>query len=275
MAATETNALMSLDSAIRDICAYLGDDLSERYYIKVARVLKHVMYQLNIHVTPTVKSVPLAVTANFTAQLPDDVDVITKVGVCCSNGSLKLLGRNDALTLKAEEQFFQCCSCNTEPIDCHCQEMEHKCDSCTFHNLTDNLGDDFSFGIGSGAIGYQYLYGYTPQQFTDTGYYRHDVESGTLVLSGGCQVKDGSMIICEYSASLSIQGYQLIPRKMYLTLQHRVAQQIKMNNSPSAANLELDLFRREYDMLKRTYHTYTLEDFIAALRGGYKSSPKR
>lgn len=267
-------ALMSMDEMARDICAYLGDDTASKLYVKVVRTAKHVLHQLDMFVSPAVKSVPVAVGENMTAMLPGDVEFVSKVGVCCANGRLKVLGRDDSLCTPPNEKFFKCCDCSNEQSGTTTQGAAC-CEACTFHNIhgSENFPIPSSWDWIGGS---RYFYGYTPKMFAEMGYYKHDIPNGRLIFSGGCDVCPGSIVVVEYASSLSIEQYQMIPRKWYFTVQHRVAHQIKMNNSPGAAQEEDRLFKREYDMLKRTYQSnYTLEDFVSALRGGYKSSPKR
>ena len=265
--------LMSLDELIRDVCSYLGDETASKLYIKVARVAKNVLHQLKLHASPVVKSIPIKVENNMTGLLPNDVEFITKVGVCCG-GKIKLLGRKDDLCMPLDEKFFKCCTCDNEEATAN-EQGASCCDACRFHNIEGNAGFSFAnapFGVN---VSPRYFYGSTPQMFTDLGYYRHDPASGVLVFSGGCDVNPGALVIAEYSSSMSVAEYQLIPRKWYFMVQHRIAHQIKANNNPNASELELKNFRMEYDMVKRTLHNYTLEDMVSALRGAYKSSPKR
>jgi hypothetical protein len=262
---------MSADELIRDVCAYLGDDKAERYYVKVARQLKHALFQFNIHLNTNIKSIPITVNANMTANLPNDVVVVAKVGVCCSNGKIQLLGRNDSLCAPKEEEFLKCCTCeneeSTSTTPCCSQNTPNCCDACTFHNM--EFSGTFPWGLP--GLAPRYLYGYTPQMFQELGYYRHDQATNLLIFSGGYNLCAGSVVIVEYQGATTGEEYQLIPRNWYYTLQHFIAYQL--SGAKDEANWRQ--FKIQYDMVKRTLHNYTLEDIVSALRGTYKSSPKR
>lgn len=264
-----------LDTVVRDICLYLGDVDSKRLYVPVSRMLKHALNEMEIHMSPTVKSVILPVLQDMTVDVPNDIEAITKVGICCG-GEIQIIGRNDKLCLPEKEKFFQCCDCdktantNTQGEVDMCNS-NCSCDACTFHNVVPSA----IFNGWDGFWEQPYLYGYAPKMFVDTGTYRYDIPSGKIILSGGCKVQPGSSIVLEYSASITDDKYQLVPRKAFNTLKHRVAQDLKSNADPNGAEWEHRHFKKEWAMLKRTYDTFTLEDFLAALRGGYHSSVKR
>lgn len=261
------SAFMTLDEMARDICSYLKDHTATRLYVPVMRVLKHALYQENIHLSPSIKSIPVVVGDNMTALLPNDVVLVTKVGVCCSNGKLKVLGRDDTLCRPTEEDFFQCCTCDNESAETTTTGAAC-CPACTFHTPEFNS----SFPWYGDAPAPRYMYGYSPKMFAEMGYFRHDVENGVIIFSGGCEVQPGSVVMVEYKSALSVEAYQLTPRLWYFTMQHRVAQQL---TSGGEKNQEMKLFRMERDMVKRTIHPFTFEDIIAALRGGYYPAPKR
>jgi len=271
----ENRASFTADTVIRDICLYLGDVQATRLYVPVARFLKHALGEVNIYMTTSIKSQVLGVQNNMTVELPNDVEVVCKVGICC-HGEIQIIGRNDKLCLPTTENFFQCCDCDKKTnehgvVDMTSCDDSCACDSCTFHNVITN--DVFTWVDSFGS--HPYLYGYAPKMFTDTGTYRHDIDANILVLSGGCKVQPGTSIIVEYKSGMTDEKYQLIPRKLFNTLKHRVAQNIKANSQPQAAEWEGRQFRNEWSMVKRTYQTYTLEDFLAAFRGAYHSSVKR
>jgi hypothetical protein len=107
------------------------------------------------------------------------------------------------------------------------------------------------------------------------GTYRLDERNNRLIMGDGYDVCPGAEIVVEYNAALSDDQYDLIPKKTVPTLMYKTASMIKADKNPNASRLEFQNFKIHYRQLKKTFDTYTLEDLVAALRGTYKSSPKR
>ena len=260
----------TFDQVVRDICSYLGDDTANELYIKVARFLGRALEQLNLHMIPTIKSTFLTIGDNMSADLPNDILTLSKVGVCDHKNEIRLIGRNDKLCLPEKEPVFNCCDCKEETDSSGKSVKSPGCNSCTFHNV-----------IGSAVQldGYifdnvNYLYGRAPVMFKN-GTYRYDESNNRLIFGAGCDIEVGAKILVEYNSAMDSREYQLIPRKAYMCLQHRVAFLVQSERNPQKAEFNFRKFRIEWDMLKRTYATYTLEDFLASLRRGYFSAPKR
>jgi hypothetical protein len=276
-----SESFQTFDATVRDICAYMGDDEAKTLYIKVARFLRFAVEEMNLYLfVKNVKSVILKVNANMTADLPRDFQTLSKIGVCCGNGKIRLIGRDDSLCVPGPEKIFDCCDCSkgvhTEE---DAPEANCGCSSCdaasTFHNV-DGFKDSF-FGsrFFNGTANYvPYLYGYTPKMWRN-GTYRLDERNMRLILGDGCDTRPGSEIIMEYNSSLSDDEYDLIPKKAVPTIMYKTAAMIKTNSNPNAAAYDMNQFKIHYRQLKKTYSTFTLEDFVAAIRGTYKSSPKR
>lgn len=279
----EPMRFQSFDHTVRDICAYLGDDTAKTLYVKVSRFLRLAVEELNLYLfVKNVKSVFLTVGDNMTIDLPDDLQTLSKVAVCCKDGRLRFIGQDNHLCPPKDQPLFECCDCSKgvppEKIDddVAVKEPGTCCAACTFHNVDGYSGSHFSRLFGELPFAYagRYLYGYKPQMFRN-GTYMFDEANHRLVLGNGCDVRPGSEILVEYNAALDSDDYDLIPKKAVVTLMYKVAHSVKMAKNPNAAQLEFQMFKRHYRQLKKTYQTYTLEDLVGAIRGTYRSSPKR
>jgi len=276
----DANAFQSFDSTVRDICAYLGDDEAKTLYIRTSRFLRMALEELDLYLFVSgVKSTFLKIEDNMTVNLPKDFQTLGKVGVCCNNGSIRLIGRNDDLCPPSEQPLFDCCDCSKgvkevgESVSA-VDGGEACCSACTFHNVDGTSNSSLGRYYGLSTNYYSYLYGYTPKMFRN-GTYRMDEGNWRLILGDGCDTRPGQEILLEYNAAMSDDKYDLIPRKAVPTLMYKTAHMIKMNNNPNAAMAEWSFFKKHYQQLKKTYQTYTLEDLVSALRKGYKSSVKR
>lgn len=256
---------ISFDNAVRYIAAYLGDRKAEKLYMDVSRFLPTALDQLDLHIFDTIRSVSLPINDNMTVDLPNDMEMLTKVGVVCGDGGrLRVIQKDDSLLFKEDQPIFKCCDCKEdETLDEHAG-----CDKCSFHNYS---------GIGhyGDQISVNYLYGYTPD-IRKYGVYRHDVKNNRLVVGGGCgDLAPGKMVIVEYKTSLQEKEYILFPKKALQALTHRVAQLYKASGNMNGSMAEFRLFKIELSMLKNTLNTFTLQDMLNAIRSGYHSAPKR
>lgn len=259
---------VTFDETVRLICSYLNDDEASKLYTKVTRFLGLALEDLSLKILPNIKSVILPIQDNFTINLPDDFLDIVKVGVCCHNKQIKVLGRNHKLckTSFPKTPVIECCTCDKEEDSEHTlTDSGNCCTACTFHNLDSSVGRGNFYFAGH----YQYLYGYQPKNQFVTGTYDVDFDNNRLILGDGCEVKVGGDLVVEYSAALSGDKFKLIPRGARSTLMYKVAHMITSRES------DLRSFKREYYELKRSYDRYTLEDWMAAIRPGYHSAPKR
>jgi hypothetical protein len=260
---------VTFDEQVRLICSYLGDDEAVKLYTKVARFLGLTLEDFNLKIIPNITSTLLPINENLTVDLPSDFQEISKVGVCCEgNRTIMLLGRNHDLCKSAfkDEPAIQCCTCDKSDDDDTSQDEDTCCPSCTFNNFrlhNSTYGSHYLFNYGG------YLYGYQPTNQFTTGTYDIDYQNNRLILGDGCSVKIGEDLVVEYTPVLTGDGLRLIPRKARTAIMYKVAHLIR--NHPS----DLQSFKREYYELKRTYDSYTLKDWLAAIRGGYHSSIKR
>lgn len=260
----------SFDDTVRDICLYLGDLDASKKYIPVSRYLVQVINELNISLFKTIKSTTITVNSNMTADLPNDLITLMKVGVCCEDGRLRLLGQDNKLCMNVvDEGTYNCCDCG-ESSDDMTVEPKSCCSKCTFHNFT----YPSEFADNPFYRGYTALYGYTPKMFRN-GRYRMDYEYNRILLSDGYDVEIGGDLIIEYKSSLGDDKYNLIPMELYAVILHRVCQYYYASKQPNQSRNEERLFKIEYKQAKRILNKFTLDDVVAAFRSAYKSSPKR
>jgi hypothetical protein len=125
---------VTFDELVRMICSYLNDDEASKLYVKVTRFLALALEDLALKTLPNVKSVILPIEDNFTINLPDDFLDIVKVGVCCHNREIKLLGRNRSLckTSFPKPAVIECCTCDKEEGNEHnLTDDGNCCTACT------------------------------------------------------------------------------------------------------------------------------------------------
>lgn len=276
----EPQAFQSFDATVRDVCAYLGDDEAKTLYIKVSRFLRMALEELNLYLfVKGVKSKLVKINQNQTADLPNDFQTMSKVGICCHDGTIRLIGRNDDLCITPIADTFECCDCSKSLSESETISATSggscSCSSCTFHNVEGFNASYFGSRYFNYSLAYTpYLYGYTPKMWQG-GSYKLDERNMRIIFSDGCLVQPGQEVIIEYNAAMSDDQYDLVPKKAVPTLMYKTAAMIKSNTNPSASNYDMQQFKIHYRQLKKTYETFTLEDLMAALRGTYKSSPKR
>ena len=80
----------TIDEVTRQICK-LRNDPDAHSYVLVASTLSRVLYQINLHLTPPIKTVELTIGSNLKAILPNDFVLDTKVGVPSATGRLRIL----------------------------------------------------------------------------------------------------------------------------------------------------------------------------------------
>jgi len=275
----DAEAFRTFYDTVVDICSYMGDDEAKTLFIKVSRFLRLALEELNLYLfVHGVKSVVLKINDNMTVDLPRDFQTMGKVGVCCSNGTIRFIGRNDKLCAPKDVPLFECCDCNkgvkTEEELSALVAPEECCAACTFHNVEGIGKSRLGSELGINGLYHNYLYGYNPQMFRN-GTYRLDETNHRIILGDGCDTMPGKEIIVEYNAAMTDDRYDLIPIKAVPTLMYKTAAMIKANKNPNASNFEFRQFKVHYRQLKKTYETWTLEDLVASLRKGYRSSPKR
>jgi hypothetical protein len=265
----------TFDTVVRDICAYLNDPDATKKYAQVSRFLLRAMEDLKFQVVGNIKSVLLTIGNNLTAPLPEDYNVVSKIGVCCKSGQLRILHSNDKLCIP-EEEVWTCC-------DCECptsiNDKNHKgCPSCTFHNMIDPT--QLYSGIGTmatsdflwfnGLFNYPYWYGSHSQSFSGT--YRIDDYNNQIVFGTGTDICPGATVVMEYNSALKDSQYGFIEKKYFQVLLHKTATFLTKGGEQQ---LEQRNFRREKNNIRRMEQSVTLEDIVYYLQKGLSSAPRR
>ena len=283
MLPNDSKRFATFDSVISLICTFLKKPNSSQVKIDVAGFLALVLEEFDMNMFPNIKSVLLPIEDNLTVDLPDDAIEVTKVGVLCANRQLRILGHSSKLSSAAfpNKPAIECCTCAVDESadengckDGSSETSDACCSACTFNNFSP-LGL-LGLGGAGGAFGQHYLsgysgylYGYAPEDNFRDVTYQVDEINNRLLLGNGCGVNCESELVVEYKAAVVGDGFRLIPRKARTALMYRVAYMI--SEKPAHWNQ----FKIHYKELKRTYDTYSLEDWVNAVRGGIMSAPKR
>ena len=105
----------TIDNVVRDICAVRGDLDASVLYTQVARMVKRVVEQLNLHLFPNLKSEYMVVSDQLTIDLnPDETEFVTKVGAA-TNNRLDVIPYSNAIINREQTQYvsnkFPPCEC--------------------------------------------------------------------------------------------------------------------------------------------------------------------
>ena len=261
----------SLDTIVREICAIKGDPAATDY-IRVARVVRRVVQQLNIHLMPNVESKFYTIGDNLTISLSGDQEDVTKVGIVINKCLVNLNYASELIhpdLTAVQEDTTSSCTCNNiadltnnqteavEPI------ATNHCSRCTFHNY-------YYHSNGS----YGEYYGYKSDR-KDLGSSKYDVANNDIIFNSGAYIKAGSKVLVETKPVMSNSKLDLIPDIYFMTIFQRTMQIINQGDGQIyAASMAKNEFIAENDMVKRHYETYTLDDIINAFRSEYTPTPK-
>ena len=267
MITNQPTSYMTFEEVATHICAYLGDTTANKYYEQVSRFLMLSINQYNLHLFPKISSTKIIVDDNNTAGLHSDFVAMSRLGICCGD-KIRPLGLNNNLCIPPKNEFtLECCDCDKVLGDGGELDTE-KSKCCSICSVPSTHGGEFGYP----RYYYDYHYGRSPKAFKN-GEYRIDRENWQLIFSAGCATNPGDELMMEYNSSNNSEDYMRIPQAAYFSLQFRVASFLRKGLGEK--DYEHRRFQVEWRLLKRTINRYTLEDYVAAVRGSYKSSPKR
>lgn len=244
--------LISSETVVRNILSLLGDD-SDRKYVRVLRILKTCLTQLQLTVIPVkIKTEKFVISDNLTIDLPGTVSRVLKVGV--HNGGVRLLILSEMDVVREDLTPGCTCGASTTPTTLDNLDITDYCCACTFHNC---------------GLGERYGRWHNP----DYGFYKYDQDNNRLVFASGW-LNAGQVVYVEYQADASEDSLDLIPIDAEMMLQSRVLENYFRPMNPGLAaqyhqNFEIEI--REY---KRKHLEKSHDEIIRAVSRGYKSSPR-
>ena len=236
--------LRSFASVVSDICSTHLDDDAGKLRGRVARALRNALSEMGAHLSTPIKSGFVTVKDNLTADLPEDLSQVTKVGYSC-DGGVALMSRTSDIRRALPEK----CSC----------EGDSSCPSCTFYNvqtLPNQYGEVYSL----------------KGNFFGRAEFRHNTTENRLEFNS--IVKGGDKVLVEYKTVGSDESLALIPAEWVNMLGSYVAAQLNTQNRPGVAQAHRAAFQASWNALKAAGNPYTSVELISALMGESMSAPK-
>lgn len=251
--------LTSLDNIVRDICIVTLQNASLSQYMRVARAVRKAIMQANLYYEACVRSKLVTIGDNYTATLPPDCVVVTKVGVLCSDGTLLVLTNDSNLRSVAYEESQvvpEYCECEDPPTTV--TSASPACEYDTFYNCQ------------WGANAYGELYGVSNANYP-TLCWRHNLDFGVLEFSTGW-LESGWKILVEYKTDGS-GDHESIKIEAVPTIDAYALYEL-FKGRPDIARAHMEEFRRQGRMLKQLHAQTDVSALTDALLRGQRSSPK-
>lgn len=242
----------SADSMVRDICALGFQDDNATQYLRVMRAFRVVLEQLNLHLLPNFKSEWKTVSDALTIEMPSECLSINKVGWLC-DGRIALLGRDDSI----RRDIAPPCSCGGGV-----STVEDSCAACTFHNVV----------VGYGNLAYGEQYG-VRTNLNPRGTFRYNRDKNRIEF-GSENVSAGDSLLVEYKAAGVADIHAQIPSDAFMCIFHKTLSVMNANVRPGVADYNHQKFRMEWNMWKRTFMEWSVDDWANALRGESMAAPK-
>ena len=233
--------MRSFDNIVREICSTMGD-ADNTGYARVARVLKTVLNQLNFHVLTTgVKSQKFTLGSNMTIDLPNEAELVTKVGVPNAEKGIIPLRRR-----KNRADAHEDCPCDA-PAET----------PVTFFNYC-YTGEPYTWDL------------YGIYQDFHPGSWWHDIEAARVEI-GGLEVND--KVVVEYKL-VSGGDNIVVPEAATLMVVNRTLEQLTRYKDPRLAEVYRQQFLIEYNEYKRLYEDFDLDTFINEIRSSARGAAK-
>lgn len=250
--------MKNLNEIARDVLVEEGRTTPHKLQ-QLMQLGSRAMRELNIDITGTIKTVILTPNSYRAISVPDDYYDYSKLGVCL-NGQIYNLGLNNDLCFPHMKN--DCGQLQPEPF-----------------SSEQAMADNFS----NGGFGWYYfnfntinengefigkLYGQSSGQ-NPLGEYRFNEQTREFILTPSIQ---GNDIVLEYSSTGMNQENIVVPDEAVET----VISFIKWKKSRGTERAQ---YKSEYEQnithLRMRKFSFTGYEFIAAVRRGYKSSPKQ
>lgn len=261
---------MSIDSGYKelDYCVHsVMSDLQETSTVNYPRYLKWAIdcYQeLNLYLSPVIKTVELQIEDNMTIPFPDDYISYTAIGVNVNNKIWTLTQRSDMVLDRRED-----CPISLAQAAAMSQQQ-------TQSQVLAIVPYRYFFGgsyRGGQYVAEQFAYG---GGWNYKGYFREDTEFKRFQFAS---TVPKTTIILEYKASgISCDGTVQVKREAIPAIVAYIHwHRIEHNNRVPMAEKERKrrLYIVEYEKLKHYTLSFTVSEFMDAKNKTIRSTPKR
>lgn len=228
--------LLTFDQIVRDICAE-DNDAEARNYIKIARLVRRVIQEIDLHLLPRVEVSVFDIEDNLTVSMPGDCIDPIKVGYedC---GNIYILPKKVGKFIKE--------------VDCNCNGAT--CNKCTFTPLRILGRYGEAYGIKSGV---------------EMGWWQYDPTQNRIVLN-----RHFNRVYVQYKSALGDGNMQLIPVEAYRMISARALYFNNLSKNQFAAREYEKVFIIAVKDYKRFKADHPLEELIQNLTINYSNAPR-
>jgi len=256
----------TLDTVVRDVCSMMGD-AEFKEYVRVARLGRHVLQELNLLAIPSYRSDWYTIGSSFTVALPSDCIQPTKVGTLDNNGRINLFGTEDRLRIQLDNEL-------DNPVSCDNPDLDHGSTTSTTTINASTAGSGVWFSnVNSRGEYIGELYGLRQRPFTN-GVYRYDKERNLIEFGVGSAIYEGQQVIIEYKAALGEDQYKLIPVEWSTAIMYRTLQHLDAFKRANVSQVHFRQFLREWATIKRQAQAKPIKEWVAAIEQARYGSPK-
>jgi len=243
-----TAQFVTLDEVIQGLLVDEGKS-SEHEYLRYFNIALRGLKELNFDTVRQIKSVELQLDSKNTVTLPSDYVAYVKIGISATDGEISYMGKKDNINFVSGTKANSSTTSTTEdpPI-------------FSYNNYDNSLWGRYGQGGGNNA----------------NGYYRENLDDGTIEFSGG----GGGAIVLEYisDGSTGLTGTEI---KVHAFAEEALRSFIywKSVHRKRAINMnEKMLAKTEFYNQKRLsrarMQSFNKEEALQTSRKAFKQSPK-
>ncbi len=232
-----SRALIPLEVLANDLCADIGDS-TYKHRIRFTRNLVNGYRRLNMFMNSITEVKTVVLAYDNAINLPCSFLYVTKVGI--------------------RRPGYPCIAILTLSNDINRSVLSDS-DCCQY--LSDvwsggYAGPGYTFYNAWGANGYYFgeLYG-MGRTVINNGTYSINKSTGTLYIGSNCP--PDSEIVVEYVGTGLDGGLKYVPTELKEVLEFYAKWRHYMDNNPSMAQMNHELYKKEYNILKRYYNHRT------------------
>ena len=233
-------SLIPLDVIASDLVGDLDDSTGKRKF-KFTRHLVNGYRRLNMFLAGKTEVKSILVGFSNVIALPCDFQYVTKVGVR-RNGCIAVLSVSNDVNRRVMTDTATC------DYLTGIWEGNSTGPSYTFHN------------VWSGGRSYGEMYGMGRTVYNN-GAYSIDKSEGLIYL--GSNIPVDAEIIVEYVGNGISNGLSMVPMELKECLEFYAKWKYYADRNPSMANTNHELYKKEYNILKRFYNHQNPIDFAA------------
>jgi len=247
-----SRSVISLDIIASDICGDLND-ATLKHKFKITRHLINGLRRMNMFLAGKTEVKSILLQVSNVISLPCDFQYITKVGVRRpGSGCIAILSM-----------------VNETP-----RRQLSDTDTCTYLNNTWNgsaLGPEYAFYNVWNIQGnfYGELYG-RGRGVVNAGTYSVDQAEGLLYI--GSNIPEDSEIIIEYVGNGISNGVTMVPMELKECLEYYAKWKFYADRDPRMSAMNNDLYKKEYNVLKRYYNNRTPLQIAVAVNAAISPS---